>query len=132
MSLQEYRDLVHKKVLEYRVLERLIDSPDWADVWEKLTLEEQKVFIQNARSGQCGNQLHTVFADKHRPLDLWSTSCRELRETARRYGIQYYGRLSKLQLIYQITETQRERTRNSGGEPKANLQSGGPGNLDSE
>ena len=126
----EYKDLVHKKILEYRALERYIESPEWGRVWEQLDVATRKMLVESAAGGQTSVQTLELLAAKYKQSDLWQMSCRELRALAQSHQVRYYGRLSKHALISEIMESRRERTRNSNGEPKADLRGSGTGDND--
>jgi hypothetical protein len=101
-GLIKLREEVHNRVLKIRQIEHLVASARFGKAWDLADPDEQgalKLMLANA-DAQAVNTWISNFLHS----DLGELSWRELMKLAKDRHIRKYSRLSKLDLIVEITE----------------------------
>lgn len=104
-SVSHVRISVHNRCLDFRAMDRLVQSPEFEQAFK---LDPNNVFIQFAiLSGNVTEVDKWVKATLGR--EIGEMSIRNLRDVASRLGIRYYSSLTRDELIVKIIQIKHDR-----------------------
>lgn len=95
------RELIRRKILNLRSVERIIQSKAFEEAYNSATLMEQQEADNHVHNGDSVNL--TNWIRKRRIKDVAVLSIRELKTLARHHHVSNYGRLPKASLLSEIS-----------------------------
>ena len=110
LSDQDAIDIIeytHRKCLNFRNLESVVNSVEFIQSWEAASKEAKKQALKIITEGLSRKDL-TVWIKENTPLDFNERSLRALRRLARKIGINNYGRETKERLVFLIKRREKD------------------------
>jgi len=105
MTLRVLQQRASERINRLRRVQRLIETEDFALAWSSATSVKRREIEGWIHLGSI--TLLELWLVKANRVDLETMSLRQLRARASKSSVPYYGRLSRSELIWEITNAER-------------------------